>query len=52
MEGLVGEPVCGDDATAAIWVERSEIYSETYSLGEPTLGVIEKALKLAETTKR
>ena len=52
MEGLVGEPVCGDDATAAMWVKRGEIYSETYGLGEPTLGVIEKALKLAETIKR
>jgi 8-oxo-dGTP diphosphatase len=47
VEGMVGQPVGGDDATAAIWVERGEIYSETYDLGEPTLGVIEKALKLA-----
>lgn len=46
------ELVRGDDATAAIWVGRGEIYSETYGLGEPTLGVIEKALKLAETIKR
>ena len=44
--------VYGDDATAAIWVRRDEIYSETYGLGEPTLGVIERALKLAETIKR
>lgn len=51
VERSAGEPVCGDDAAAAIWVERGEIYSETYGLGEPTLGVIEKALKLAETTK-
>ena len=52
VEHVVGEPVCGDDAAAAIWVERGEIYSETYGLGEPTLGVIERALKLAETIKR
>jgi ADP-ribose pyrophosphatase YjhB (NUDIX family) len=52
MEGSITEPVCGDDASAAIWVGRGEIYSQTYGLGEPTLGVIEKALKLAETIKR
>jgi ADP-ribose pyrophosphatase YjhB (NUDIX family) len=46
------ELVCGDDAAAAIWLERGEIYSETYGLEEPTLGVIEKALKLAETIER
>jgi len=44
--------VCGGDATAAVWVRRSEIYSETYGLTEPTLGVLEKALKLAETIER
>jgi hypothetical protein len=43
------ELVCGDDATAAEWVSRREIYSDAYSLMEPTLGVIERALKLAET---
>ena len=43
------ELVCGDDATDAVWVARGEIYSGTYGLTEPTLGVIEKALKLAET---
>jgi ADP-ribose pyrophosphatase YjhB (NUDIX family) len=47
-----GELVCGDDAVAAIWLGRDEIYSETYGLEEPTLGVIEKALKLAETIER
>jgi 8-oxo-dGTP diphosphatase len=46
------ELVCGDDADAAIWLGRDEIYSGTYGLGEPTLGVIERALKLAETIKR
>ena len=51
-EGQGTEPVCGDDATAAVWARRSEIYSETYGLTEPTLGVIEKALKLAETIER
>lgn len=40
--------VCGDDAIAAEWVGREEIYSDAYRLQEPTLGVIEKALKLAE----
>ncbi|HEY6412139.1 MAG TPA: NUDIX domain-containing protein [Edaphobacter sp.] len=47
-----GELMCGDDAAAAIWLGRDEIYSETYGLDEPTLGVIEKALKLAETIER
>ena len=51
-EGRRTELVCGDDATAAVWVARSEIYSETYGLTEPTLGVIEKALNLAETIER
>jgi 8-oxo-dGTP diphosphatase len=51
-EGQATELVCGDDATAAVWARRSEIYSETYGLTEPTLGVIEKALKLAETIER
>lgn len=51
-EGQGTELVCGDDATAAVWARRSEIYSETYGLTEPTLGVIEKALKLAETIER
>jgi ADP-ribose pyrophosphatase YjhB (NUDIX family) len=46
------ELVCGDDAVAAAWVSLSEIYSEAYSLAEPTLGVIEQALKLAETVER
>jgi ADP-ribose pyrophosphatase YjhB (NUDIX family) len=48
----VEEPVCGDDAAAAIWLRCDEIYSETYDLGEPTLSVIEKALKLAGTIER
>ena len=52
MEGQGIELVCGDDAAAAMWVTRNEIYSETYGLTEPTLGVIEKALKLAETIER
>ena len=51
-DGQGTELVCGDDATAAVWARRSEIYSETYGLTEPTLGVIEKALKLAETIER
>jgi 8-oxo-dGTP diphosphatase len=51
-EGQGTELVCGDDATAAVWARRSEIYAETYGLTEPTLGVIEKALKLAETIER
>ncbi|MCU1225719.1 MAG: hydrolase, family [Edaphobacter sp.] len=46
------ELVCGDDAVAAAWVPLREIYSEAYSLAEPTLGVIEQALKLAETVER
>jgi 8-oxo-dGTP diphosphatase len=43
-----GELVCGDDAAAAEWVSHGEIYSDTYGLREPTLGVIERALKLVE----
>lgn len=46
------EPVCGDDAEAAVWVKRGEISSATFGLGEPTLGVIERALKFAETMER
>ncbi len=41
--------VCGDDSIAAEWVSRGEIYSDAYGLMEPTLSVIERALKLAET---
>ena len=51
-EGDARELICGDDAAAAAWVPRGEIYSEAYSLAEPTLGVIEQALKLAETVER
>lgn len=44
--------VCGDDAAEARWVPREEISSTNYDLGETTLGVIEKALRLAETLER
>src|SRR5215472_6208806 len=47
-----GELVCGDDADEAEWVRRSDISSARFGLVEPTLGVIEKALKLAETMGR
>ena len=43
-----GELGCGDDADEAVWVKRSEISSVKFGLVEPTLGVIERALKLAE----
>lgn len=43
-----GALVCGDDADEAVWVKRSEISSVKFGLVEPTLGVIERALKLAE----
>lgn len=46
------ELVCGDDADEALWVKRSEISSGLFSLGEATLSVIEKALKLAEIMER
>jgi ADP-ribose pyrophosphatase YjhB (NUDIX family) len=46
------ELVCGDDAAEARWVRREEIFSEEYDLGASTLGVIERALNLAETTER
>jgi ADP-ribose pyrophosphatase YjhB (NUDIX family) len=42
------EPVCGDDAAEARWVPRDEIFSAEYDLGEATLGVIERALKMTE----
>ncbi|MBS1801403.1 MAG: NUDIX hydrolase [Acidobacteria bacterium] len=46
------ELVCGDDAAEARWVRRAELFSETYALDATTLGVIESALKIAETIKR
>ncbi|PWT82926.1 MAG: NUDIX hydrolase [Acidobacteria bacterium] len=46
------ELVCGDDADEALWVKRGEISSALFSLGEATLSVIEKALKLAGIMKR
>jgi 8-oxo-dGTP diphosphatase len=46
------EPVCGDDAAEARWVPRNEVFSSAYDLGETTLSVIERALKLAETMER
>jgi 8-oxo-dGTP diphosphatase len=52
VEDSGGELVCGDDAAAAVWLGLDEIYSQTYGLEEPTLGVIEKAWKLAETIER
>jgi ADP-ribose pyrophosphatase YjhB (NUDIX family) len=47
-----GELVAGDDAMAAAWVSSREIYSDAYGLMEPTLGVIERALKLAGAIER
>lgn len=44
--------VCGDDAAEARWVGRGDIFSEEYALDATTLGVIEDALKIAETIKR
>jgi ADP-ribose pyrophosphatase YjhB (NUDIX family) len=44
--------VCGDDAAEARWVSREEISSQEYDLGETTLGVIERALRLAEMLRR
>lgn len=44
--------ICGDDAAEARWVPREEIFSSSYDLGESTLDVIERALKLAEQRKR
>jgi 8-oxo-dGTP diphosphatase len=44
--------VCGDDADEAVWVKREDIISATFELEKPTLSVIEKALKLAETMRR
>jgi ADP-ribose pyrophosphatase YjhB (NUDIX family) len=46
------ELVCGDDAAEARWVPREEVFFETYHLDATTLGVIERALKIAETRQR
>ena len=45
------EPVCGDDADEAAWVNCSEISSAQFGLEQATLAVIEKAIKLAETMR-
>lgn len=45
-------PVCGDDADEALWVRRDEISSRRFGLGELTLSVIERGLKLAEKMER
>lgn len=52
VEGEERPLTCGDDAADARWVPRGEIFSGSYELGEATLGVIERALRLAETTAR
>lgn len=48
-EASAVQPVCGDDAIEARWVPRSEVTSLSYDLGSSTLGVIEQALRAAET---
>ncbi len=42
----------GDDADEAVWAKRNEVFSDRFGLTEPTLGVIERALKVAETIER
>lgn len=49
-EGMI--PICGDDAIEARWVSREEIFSASYDLGASTLGVIERALRVAEMRAR
>jgi len=44
--------VCGDDAAEACWVSSGDVFSAAYDLGADTLGVIIKALKLAEYIER
>jgi len=51
-KGCSPEAVCGDDAMEATWVSKEEIFSASYDLGTSTLGVIERALKAAETMTR
>jgi ADP-ribose pyrophosphatase YjhB (NUDIX family) len=51
-EGQQKALVCGDDAAEARWVSGEEISSPDYDLDETTLGVIERALRLAETLRR
>lgn len=46
------DPICGDDASDARWVLHEEVFSAAYKLDETTLGVIEGALKIAETMQR
>jgi len=43
---------CGDDADEAVWVAEDDISSAVFGLEEPTLGVIDRALRHAETMKR
>jgi ADP-ribose pyrophosphatase YjhB (NUDIX family) len=51
-ESSSSELLCGDDADEAVWVNRNEISSDRFGLTEPTLSVIERALKAAETIER
>ena len=46
------DPVCGDDASEARWVSRDDVFTSAYDLGESTLGVIAKALRLVEMIER
>lgn len=50
--GSMVDVVCGDDAAEAIWVRFTEISSPKFGLDATTLGVIERALKLAEITEQ
>lgn len=45
-------PICGDDAVEARWVPRAEVSSVAYDLGEVTLDVIGKAVRVAERLER
>jgi 8-oxo-dGTP diphosphatase len=47
-EGESHQLVRGDDAAEARWIRRGEIFSDEYDLGASTLGVLERALRLAE----
>ncbi len=51
-ENAKGRLLCGDDADEAVWVKLDEISSTQFGLAEPTLGVIDQALRLAETIRR
>lgn len=48
----VQQPVCGDDAVEARWVPLGDVSTVAFALGEVTLDVIGKAVRVAEKLGR